>query len=639
MRNRLFLSVLFFSIIINCFSIGYLKKNIPIEALNDKGINISYHQSQIDYQLYGSKQWAVLFDFTQWFPSDTTTVFQASGVAFYSEVPVDTCKVYICESLMNQPGAVLEEKLITQVNAGWNEFNFTNIYARKKVWIVIDYSTSANGPYMSASLGTGKNSYYRETANTGSSTIGSCFYNFYETGLQAELLVSLKGSFSDDVIDLQLNDFSFNEAVSPRSEVKPIFSITNNSSTPISNISLHISATSPGLVMQIADSLYITDRLNPYETYSYDGSGEYSITFPELPTQVSFTVRVKSESDDKDNDNNNIKSFTINSFSKDKGLVFFEEFIQSFDQTSNELFLTNNSNLNDNEFLILTYFPDLSDTLNTNISFKRNQFYKNFGYPNSVIDGQYKVSGYLDTYRQSILDKVTFAKNSRTFLDLIHFELHQNESNLDMSFVLVNSDTKLSTAYLAKCNVNVYILEKFQYLGRSINSISNQLTSAATPITLFDLEQGYEKQITLSIPFDQIFLKYTKELNNNMILVTVQDQTTNEILCNFTSVISGIDFTQDSAPVITQPDFSIYPNPIQSTKILSIKSENQEEIQSLELFNIKGQKIRTYRNEGQKTQLKADISKLSSGLYLCRIKYSNGKNHGMTKIKPIVIVK
>lgn len=637
MKNKLLLCILLLLITACLFSLSWNKHHDTISTIPQKDTQVFYHTNQLDYQVYGTDYWAVYFDFSQWFPDDTTTVFNAQSVSLYSDSPVSLCKLFVFDTLDDQPHTLLDSTAYFNLQPGWNNIPLPQTFTMKKIWISLKLNTSENGPYLCTSQGSGSHSYYMHYQET-TGEIENAYYNFSNIGLKAEILMTLHGSFNDHKIDLQLNNFAFSGPAYPDTKVKPMFSVTNNSDTQIRNVSLHLSAETPGLIYEIQDSLFITDILEPFQTIEYDTTNIYTINFPATPTQITFNALIKSDSDSTDPDFNNSCDLIVNSFSEPKNKTIIEQFIRSYELISNQLYSVNISNFTNDHTFILTYYPDFNDTLNTMASYLRNKEYKNFGIPNTLINGKHKISGFSSEYLPMMQERMEKTSHEFSFLNIYHYALEQQESNLNISFNVSNPHTKLSTIYLENCLINVFLVEHYSFFGNHTFSLSNYLTSESNPIDLTELELGTEFEISLSIPFDQIDLKHTQDINGNYILITVEDEN-NEILQSYIQEISGINYTHSQPPANTNDPISIYPNPTRSNKSITIKSQNSDFIEKVELFNIKGQKMKTFINQTKNSNLSLEMNNLPTGVYLCKITHRNSRNQSSQSIKSLLHIK
>lgn len=79
------------------------------------------------------------------------------------------------------------------------------------------------------------------------------------------------------------------------------------------------------------------------------------------------------------------------------------------------------------------------------------------------------------------------------------------------------------------------------------------------------------------------------------------------------------DFLYPQETLAEQPTISIYPNP--ATNYISV--DNDENVNSIIIFNLVGRKIMTFENIQKNEQY--DVTTLSNGMYLVQVTDSNNK--------------
>jgi hypothetical protein len=63
----------------------------------------------------------------------------------------------------------------------------------------------------------------------------------------------------------------------------------------------------------------------------------------------------------------------------------------------------------------------------------------------------------------------------------------------------------------------------------------------------------------------------------------------------------------------------VYPNPAQNYISIELQSEIDARIESVEIFNLSGQKLKSYMNTSAKELLQIELESLSEGMYICRV--------------------
>jgi hypothetical protein len=84
------------------------------------------------------------------------------------------------------------------------------------------------------------------------------------------------------------------------------------------------------------------------------------------------------------------------------------------------------------------------------------------------------------------------------------------------------------------------------------------------------------------------------------------------------------DYNQGEKTVIedifVENDYlKLYPNPAQNYISIELQSEIDAKIESVEIFNLNGQKLKSYLNTSAKELLQIELESLSEGMYICRV--------------------
>jgi hypothetical protein len=84
------------------------------------------------------------------------------------------------------------------------------------------------------------------------------------------------------------------------------------------------------------------------------------------------------------------------------------------------------------------------------------------------------------------------------------------------------------------------------------------------------------------------------------------------------------DYSQDEESIfedffVENDYFKLYPNPAQNYISIELQSEIDAKIESVEIFNLNGQKLKSYKNTSGKELLQIELVSLSEGMYICRV--------------------
>ncbi len=596
---------------------------------NLRDTEVYYHTNTDDQHWYGSDSWAVLFDFNNYFPSIDSLYFEATGALVYipNENSANDLTIKLHENDYNQPGYLVLSETISPVS-GWNEISFTDA-PRDTVWLVIDYETNATNQFISASSNDGTHSYYWDP-NFGPNGF---YRNMAETGFASEFLFSLKGQFLIDGIDIELVDFELINNPDIPENYYPIFTVKNNSEQTVDNAYLLLEIGSP--VYAIEDSISLSSLpQNEEVTFDFYGNDEYLYTLLTNPSQYSVNADLNCE-DDVFAPNNQI-SYDFDTFTIRLDKILVENFVQLNDINCENIWFDEQIVLDLDSCEVINYFPEIPDIpFYHPDSYDRFNDYNLFGLPTTIIYGEKKILGYnqnsftdtLTSYYLNILD------NYKTFISLENvsggFNPETHDANVCIS--LRNEQASIFQNYLDNCKMYVALTEN--NLETRADIFGSVLLDVIAEISDLQLNNSQTQTDTIWFNLDDIE-PISGNSDNCKVIFWVQNEDTKQV--DFINSISIQDFgvldvnPQEipEVPVV----INIYPNPFSADRNLNINIRSEKLINStkIEIYNIKGQLVKTILQEGNFLESNLiwngkDFSqnKVASGIYFMKMELNN----------------
>jgi hypothetical protein len=620
-----------FACFYSCFAIEAIKTEKINRPFGSKDTYASYHNNTQDLALYGANSWAVYYDFSDWYDTMDSLYFSANGAALSiitSRDSIPGAVVQLKEDNNGQPDAIITSKTVT-LRPGLNTIDFPNTVLRKKVWLILTAQSQNDSEiiyYFPASYANGDHSYFYQN---------SAYYNFRNYGFDAELLFSLKGSFvfPDDVYDIELKDFSFTAPVNVSSTAKPQIIVKNNCDKAVDDVYLIYEYSKVNDVTPRRDSIYIADRIAAETELTVDPELYSPIGFDEFPSQYNFNATIYCRQDAAEINSNNYKSLTLNVFTDIQDFIIVENFMQSYNIPCQNMWNYQTGILNPAKSIRVDYFPEASDPLSNLIAISYNQFYNNFSYPNTVIQGNNKISGYMSSYQENFSRIIGEQQENKTFVSIDDFSANEENLNIRVSFKLRNETTRIFTDYLAKCKINALLLQPYlnnnTYSFVATNALSNLLNGVTDSTNI-----GEEQSVSFVIAKDKIELFEGNLLRSTKLLVTVQNMTTKEIVAVKTFDMPDIEITSVPDNPTEPENVTVYPNPVRGNNALNIKTETDNP-KEVSVYNIKGQKVDAFISTGKSFSwdLKnKDNHKVASGIYYIKIKDQKTRSEYFKKV-------
>ena len=633
MRKRNFLSdfscILLLMLPLFCYAVS------PLQVVAGSGIkdtedsklyHFRYHNLEDAYHLSGPKTWAVRFNFQGAYPLSDSASFALNSFKIYSPYPNLEMRVSLWteqyggnNELNYFPGAIMPGGDWQTVTLSENPavITFPAVQNPLRIaWLVMDFTLPVSDKYLSASVGTGKNSFYYNTEVQGN----EYWQSLFTAGFSCELRVSAIGDFNLSNTNLELLSFSLPENILPGSNVSPSVTVYNHSQYSFSD-TLEVNFTNPS--QELNQTLQIPLlNISPRDSLRVDSSE--SISFGRNPTQIKVTLAFKNH----------------------PGIILAARYYNVFQDTGSchlvEYFRRYASGIDDlpqetSDVHHLLYFPNQSDELSNLSAVQRFNYYQFNSLPLTVIDGYKRFYMQVAANSEQVLTAISAAQQKRSFISRSNCSVSildpETPENLLVNIELYNDRTSLfewnSTSAL---NPKFYagIFESNQFTGGEYFSLKKWLAfevpfsgtlnigdSVAVEIiintTELDSLKSYRIYYWLQNPYNSggtIYYAKWAELPLNL-------------------VVSNAD------EVLPQPVISIYPNPFRGKGMLNISSSFYPA--SYTVYNIKGQKVFSIGKSFKETAIPAEIFP-ASGIYFLRCETSN-RGRVIHQTRKITVIK
>lgn len=578
--------------------------------------DFQYHTGSDDLHFYGSMQWAVLFDFDEVYPTQSLSQFAIESALIWFPSLGDSAKVELFTDGNGQPVQRVAQAR-AQVNQNLMEFDFDTVIQTERIWMVLTYNTTINGPYVSASTGGGTHSYYLNQNYD-----VPFFQNMANAGFGCEFLFGVRGNFLLSTEDLELVDFSLVGDMQPETELRPEFTIYNHSSQTVLNSQINLQITSPASSeysvnanIQITNpipahgSLTVTSEHPQYSSYVY--------TMPRDPLQIKVTAILSSEIDAADTLFNNSITKYYHIFSHNSPIRLLENFVREYHITQIADYQTPQMT---DDLRSLYYFPILQDSLSLVGAYQRYQWYSLFSIPVSVYNGQGRLTGLSSSYPTQL--EALIDANKKTFIsqNTCSLTLPSQGENLEIRINLTNSDTHLFNTnaepnLIQSSRLYAAFFKKHNFNGRELYVLNRWIAYADTISSLNSPGQFLEKLYNTSLSN----LDLEDLTQNYRLYYWIQSNTNQEIL--FAAQQTFQSFLSNQDELVTAPSLRIYPNPASRSANLQANWDKDYKATRLAIFNLRGQMLAEYTDQiygKDNITLPRELFP-SSGIYFLRI--------------------
>lgn len=596
--------------------------------------DFQYHTGSDDLHFYGSMQWAVLFDFDEVYPTQSLSQFAIESALIWFPSLGDSAKVELFTDGNGQPVQRVAQAR-AQVNQNLMEFDFDTVIQTERIWMVLTYNTTINGPYVSASTGGGTHSYYLNQNYD-----VPFFQNMANAGFGCEFLFGVRGNFLLSTEDLELVDFSLVGDMQPETELRPEFTIYNHSSQTVFNSQINLQITSPASSeysvnanIQITNpipahgSLTVTSEHPQYSSYVY--------TMPRDPLQIKVTAILSSEIDAADTLFNNSITKYYHIFSHNSPIRLLENFVREYHITQIADYQTPQMT---DDLRSLYYFPILQDSLSLVGAYQRYQWYSLFSIPVSVYNGQGRLTGLSSSYPTQL--EALIDANKKTFIsqNTCSLTLPSQGENLEIRINLTNSDTHLFNTnaepnLIQSSRLYAAFFKKHNFNGRELYVLNRWIAYADTISSLNSPGQFLEKLYNTSLSN----LDLEDLTQNYRLYYWIQSNTNQEIL--FAAQQTFQSFLSNQDELVTAPSLRIYPNPASRSANLQANWDKDYKATRLAIFNLRGQLLAEYTDQiygKDNITLPRELFP-SSGIYFLRIYPAKDSRFNAIQSRKIIV--
>lgn len=600
----------------------------------DRQYDFQYHTGSDDLHFYGSMQWAVLFDFDEVYPTQSLSQFAIESALIWFPSLGDSAKVELFTDGNGQPVQRVAQAR-AQVNQNLMEFDFDTVIQTERIWMVLTYNTTINGPYVSASTGGGTHSYYLNQNYD-----VPFFQNMANAGFGCEFLFGVRGNFLLSTEDLELVDFSLVGDMQPETELRPEFTIYNHSSQTVLNSQINLQITSPASSeysvnanIQITNpipahgSLTVTSEHPQYSSYVY--------TMPRDPLQIKVTAILSSEIDAADTLFNNSITKYYHIFSHNSPIRLLENFVREYHITQIADYQT--PQITD-DLRSLYYFPILQDSLSLVGAYQRYQWYSLFSIPVSVYNGQGRLTGLSSSYPTQL--EALIDANKKTFIsqNTCSLTLPSQGENLEIRINLTNSDTHLFNTnaepnLIQSSRLYAAFFKKHNFNGRELYVLNRWIAYADTISSLNSPGQFLEKLYNTSLSN----LDLEDLTQNYRLYYWIQSNTNQEIL--FAAQQTFQSFLSNQDELVTVPSLRIFPNPASRSATLQINWHKDYKATRLAVFNLRGQLVAEFTDQIRNKDNITLPSELfpSSGIYFIRMYPAKDSRSNTVQSRKIIV--
>ncbi|HAN41144.1 MAG TPA: hypothetical protein DCQ12_04435 [Candidatus Cloacimonas sp.] len=590
---------------------------------NTRDYHLAYHNHMDDYHFYGSNSWAVRFDFANYYyPNLQDLSFTINSLRLWFPQTGDSVRVRLLSDEEGLPA--LPEIASYSVLVDTNDLTIplSEPITLQCMWMIVDYNTFFNGPYVSASSGDGSHSYY---LNTSMET--PFFQNLAHAGYNAELLFGVVGEFAM-VSDLRLVSLDLVGEYGPDKTVYPSFVIHNHSEQPVSGLSINLNLTFPQAEDNISQTINIGQSIPPQADFVWDeqqpGYSDYGITIPRDPMQARFRGTIIPPADTDNYAPNNTIDKYYYSFIEEMPVHMVENFFRSSNAASilhQEAAAIADGHLEDVH--LLNYLPVLADTLSSTAALNHFSWYGFNTLPRVVLGGEGRIIGLRHDFRDNFAAKCDSLTLKRSFISSSRLDVETEAETMTLGFGLVNDNTQFFSGGGNYDLVRNSVF--FAGLFKEVNLSGQQFWNLEKWVVR---AQPFEDGINMGDRQDIIAEMSTLGLDprdNFRLYYWIQERRGGSIYyANMTDLeIPGSNDDYVQAPAT----LSLSPNPLKGNRALKVDIGTDSGI--LKIYNIRGQLIHSQTISSQKAQLDAGIFP-QSGVYLVSIQSLQDKTRKHT---------
>jgi hypothetical protein len=578
---------------------------------------------------YGTDRWAVNFIISNFVPQNATIpdTFIVHDMRVYIPQPVTNARISLHHNHLAQPGSMIYT-IVTDFASGWNDISLPTPTAVSNAWLIVEYQTHIDGPYVATSSGSGMRSFFFDRATSG----GGIFQSMGGIGFRADLLFTIVGTFSHTVMMIDIMEYTLPFTIYPNEPFLPDFIIKNNSPQPASDVYLKFTVKNSHFTH--TDSLVIATVLAENELLSSQDIAYPGITLPSLFGQyeVEFTVGCavvdgvmipKSRFTD------------IDIFGIDREKSLLEVFACTAYTLDNSVIAYLENNVDKSTTDIIYYFPNSIDTHYRWAAYQRSTQYSHFGNEHIYYNGHQRNSNFSSPHFFSLHE--LYYQNSlaeKTFITASRFSLTFREnSTLAVQVSLSNESFYILNKNQNNYVVNHAIIQPIYHQGHQLNIISQFITN---PIgRAVNLAIGETVSLADSIAHYMIDYIGNNTFNDLSVFTWVHDRFSAKVYFHkvtplSTAILSG----NDEVIIKEQPSLQVYPNPAIASQKINVRLPSlqaQTDI-AISLYNIKGQKVDISTTHGYPSAYFMIPHSAKNGIYFLRASWiEEGKEKSLTR--------
>ena len=625
------LIILFFLMLIpimsNAISPLQVVPGSGIKDIEDSKIyQFRYHNLADDYHLSGPTIWAVRFNFKAAYPLADSATFSLNSFKIYNpyqnmEMRVSLWNEQYAENndLIYFPGSIIPGGDWQNITLFTNPTNivFPEIQnPLQVVWLVMELTTPITGKYISASEGSGKNSFYYNTTVHGN----EYWQSLFSAGFACEIRISAVGDFNLLNTDLELLNFTLPENILPSSTVYPSVTVYNHSNFPITDtLSVHFSDPMLQLDQYLLIPLQNINTRDSLRVVSSEG-----ITFNREPTEVKVNLAFKNHPSVV------LPARYYNVF-METGSCHLIEYFRRY------TFETDDIPRDDSGLHHLLYIPNQADYLSCLGASQRFNFYQMNSLPQTVVDGYKRFHLPLAADSEQILTAISSAQEKRSFISSSETRINildpDNPENLLLNITLSNDSTTLfewSSTSAIYPKFFAAIFEENNFENRSLYTLKKWLVYNEPISSTINLHSSME--IDLIINTSEL-----DSLKSYRVYYWLQNSYTNggQVFYAKCATLPYGWTVANSDDNLPRPNLKIYPNPLNNGQSLKISGFTSPSV--FTVYNLKGQKIFTTGLINAEVNVPFEVFP-ASGIYFVQSETSE-RGKAIKQIKKISIIK
>lgn len=592
---------------------------------SSRDYHLAYHNSVDELHFYGSNTWAVRFDFANYFyPNLQDLDFTINSLKLWFPQQGDSVSVKLMSDGEGQP--VLPEIASFKVPVDDNNLviPLPEPITLQKMWMLVQYDTFFNGPFVSASSGGGTHSYYLNTS------LGTPFFqSLAQAGFNAELLFGVSGEFVL-LQDLALVDIDFVGGYKPRETVYPRFVIHNHSDQYINGLNLNLSLSFPISSLNVNRIIALNQAIPPYADFVWDqdqdGFFQQGITIPEEPMQARLRGSILPQTNQDSYAPNNSLDKYVYSFTDEPPIHLVENFFR--DSNASSILNLEADILADahyEDIHVLNYFPVLADSLSSTAAMNHFSWYGFNTLPRVVFGGEKRIIGLSSGFAAKFEAQCDSLSQQRSFISHSTANLEYSAENIDMRFSFNNQNTRLlsgSGNYDLVRN-SVFFAAVFKqetYANQSIWNLKDWIFRASPISASLNIDERLD--IDAEIP--------TLGLDpqaNYRIYYWLQEKMGGRI--HFANMVDLTLPTANDELLQKPAKLSISPNPLKGKSSLNVDSGSflGKGRGELKIYNIKGQLVYSQKISQDENVIQSQVFPHSGIYFIC---IQNGKGARQT---------